>query len=312
MDFIPPPATSSLQPGWDVEARTTHASIFAVSPDVLGFLAARAERTPLSPQDVQTLLALDSDLFYFDGTITSLDLGVRYGVEEHWTGYINLPLLYYSSGFLDSATEGFHESFGFSASGRDLVARDQYQVLIRHGANSFVLLNSQSGVYLGDPMLGVRYSAEFAPDWFAVAEGAVKLPVGEVGAYVSSGGIDYGAQLTLQKQFGRQAVYLSLSDVLLGDADQFPNSFREQVPEASVAYEFGATPHTAIILQSSWSKTAFETTTAVSSDEHLYSLGIRHRRGSFTYDFALTENLHNYDNTLDFALTFGVIWKLGA
>jgi hypothetical protein len=313
MDFMPPPAAASLQPGWDLEARLTHANTYVLSDNVSVHLEARDLEAPLSEQDIQTLLTTTrGDLFYFDGSVNSLDLSTRYVLDEHWTGFFQLPLLDYSGSFLDSVIDGFHDTFGYGTGGRDLVARDEYQVVIRHSGDSLVLLDSPSGVHLGDPVLGVRYTAELAPNWFAAVEGAVKLPVGDVDDYVSSGEADYGVHLTLQKQFGRQALYLSLSNVWLGSADRFPNSFRGAVPEATLAYEFGLTPYTAAILQTSWSKTAFRKgTSPLSADEHLAGLGLRHRRGKIAYDFALMQNFQNYDNTSDVALSFGVTWLLG-
>jgi Protein of unknown function (DUF3187) len=312
MDFMPPPTVASLQPGWEIEARLTHANNFVLSDNAQGFLAARSRQAPLSLHDVNTLLALNGDVLYFDGSVTSLDLGTRYVLDEHWSGFVQLPLLYYSGGFSDEAINEFHNSFGFGASGRDLVARDRYQILIRHSGDSLVLLDSPSGIRIGDPVFGIRYAGELAQDWFVVAEGTVKFPAGEVDDYVSSGAIDYGAQLSLQKQFGRQGAYLSLSNMWLGDAERFPASFRDEVPEVLLAYEFGATTHTSLVLQASWSKTAFKSgTPPLSTDEYLVSLGARHRRGSLAYDVSLTQNLVNYDNTMDVALTFGVSWSVG-
>jgi hypothetical protein len=312
MDFMPPPTVASLQPGWEFEARLTHANNFVLSDNAQGYLAARSRQAPLGQQDVNTLLALNGDVRYFDGSVTSLDLDTRYVLDEHWSGFVQLPLLYYSGGFSDGAINGFHDNFGFGASGRDLVARDRYQILIRHSGDSLVLLDSPSGVRIGDPVLGIRYAGELAQDWFAVAEGAVKLPVGEVDDYVSSGEIDFGAQVSLQKQFGRHAAYLSLSNIWLGAAERFPASFRDEVPEVLFAYEFGATTHTDLVLQASWSKTAFRSgTPPLSTDEYLVGLGARHRRGSLAYDIALTQNLVNYDNTMDVALTFALSWSVG-
>lgn len=151
-------------------------------------------------------------------------------------------------------------------------------------------------------MLGVRFTTEFASQAFAIIEGAVKLPIGDVDGYVSSGAVDYGIQLTLQKQLGRHGVYLSASNQWLGDAERFPNAFRDDAQEASVAYEFGFTRHTAAVVQTSWSKTAFKTgTEPLTTDELLASLGLRHWRGNVAYDFSIIQNYGNYDNTQDVA-----------
>jgi hypothetical protein len=311
MDFMPPPAAARLKPGWNVEARFTHANIYALSANAMAFLQQRDRRAPLSERDVQGLLATPRDIYYFDGSITSLDLVARYVLNKHWTSYVDLPLLYYSGGFSDSAIEGFHNTFRYGTAGRELVAQDQYQVLIRSGDDSLALLDAPPGVQIGDPVLGLRYALEFAPKGFAILEGAVKVPVGDEDNYVSSGALDYGVQLSLQKQLGRHGVYASLSDVQIGEADRFPSGLKDQVTEAMVAYEFGFTPHTTAILQASWSRTVFKQgNIGLSPTEHLASLGVRHRRGNVTYDFALTENFGNYDNTPDIAVTFGASWLL--
>ena len=313
MDFMPPPAAAGLQQGWSVGAQFTHANIYVLDANAEAYLEQRNSRTPLSQQDVQGLLATRRDLYYFDGSVTSLDLSARYMLNKHWAGYVDLPLLYYSGGFSDDIIEDFHHTFGYGTAGRDLVAQDQYQVVIRSGDDSLVLLHAPSGVQVGDPVLGVRYTLEFARDGFAILEGAVKVPIGSVDNYVSSGAVDYGVQLSLQKQFGRHGLYLSLSDVRIGDPDRFPNALKDQVPEATVAYEFGFTPHTAAILQASFSSTAFKQgNIGLSPIEHLASLGVRHHFNNVALDLALTENFGAYDNTPDIGLSFGAIWMLPA
>ncbi len=311
MDFLPPPAAATQQPGWNLDARITHANTYIKSENVKTYLIARGARRALLEQDVQALLAMEGDVLYFDGSVTSLDFTASYVHSRHWTGYVNLPLLHYSGGFLDGAIEDFHDIFGFDSAERDLVANDHYQVLIRHSGDSLVLLQAPSGVHIGDPVLGVRFSTPFARQAFTIIEGAVKIPVGDVDDYVSSGGVDYGIQVTLQKQLGRHGFYVILSNQWLGEADRFPNALRSTVPEMMVAYEFGFTRHTAAILQTSWSKTAFKSGTApLSAGEFLTSLGLRHWRDRVAFDFSITQNYGNYDNTQDVAAALGVTWLL--
>ncbi|MBA2490546.1 MAG: DUF3187 family protein [Gammaproteobacteria bacterium] len=311
MDFMPPPAAAGQRPGWDLDARLTHANSFVKSENVKNYLRARGQPRTLTAQDVQALLATPGDVLYFDGEITALDLTARYVHDRHWTGYVNLPLLFYGGGILDDAIDGFHQAFGFTSAERDLVADNEYQAVIRHSGDTLVLLDAPSGVQVGDPVLGVRFASEFANEAFAIIEGAVKLPVGDADNYVSSGAVDYGLQLTLQKQLGRHGLYLSVAHQWLGEAKRFPNAFRSQASEASVAYEFGFTRHTATVLQTSWSKTAFKTGSGpFATDELLASLGVRHWRGNVAYDFSITRNYGNYENTQDIAATLGVSWLL--
>ncbi len=311
MDFMPPLNAASQRRGWSMDARLTHANTFVKSATVKTYLNARQAHTALTEEDVRALFAMGGDVLYFDGTITSLDLTGSYVYEKQWMGYVNLPLLYYSGGILDGTIDGFHETFGFDSAERDLVASDRYQTIIRHSGDSLVLLDSPSGAQVGDPVVGVRFTNEFADQAFAMIEGAVKIPVGDVDNYVSSGAVDYGIQLTLQKQLGRHGFYLSLSNQWLGDAERFPKAIRDEAPEATVAYEFGFTRHTMAVLQTSWSKTALKGgTDPLSTNEFLASLGLRHWRGTIAYDFSLTENYANYDNTLDIAATLGITWWL--
>jgi|GEM_PF-2155511 len=311
MDFMPPPAAASQRPGWDLDARLTHANSFVKSENVKGYLRTRAEPRMLTETDVEALLAAPGDMLYFDGEITALDLTARYVHDRHWTGYVNLPLLYYSGGILDGAIDGFHQAFGFTSAERELVADNEYQAVIRHSGDTVVLLDAPSGVQVGDPVLGVGFSTEFANEAFAIIEDAVKLPVGDVDNYVSSGAVDYGLQLSLQKQLSRHGLYLSVAHQWLGEAERFPNAFRSQTSEANVAYEFGFTRYTAAVLQTSWSQTAFKTGSGpFATDELLASLGVRHWRGNVAYDFSITQNYGNYENTQDIAATLGVSWLL--
>jgi len=63
-----------------------------------------------------------------DGELGLFDFTGHYRFDEHWGGYVTIPVLIFQGGFLDSTIEGFHNTLGIGNENRDLVERNQFFV----------------------------------------------------------------------------------------------------------------------------------------------------------------------------------------
>jgi len=108
-----------------------------------------------------------------DGETVHVDWGLRYGVASGVEVGINVPLLLTGGGVLDGLIEDWHNAFGLSNGGRELVARNQYHY--QYIRNGVTVLNVQNGTNsLGDVELntGVAVTSALA------VRALVKLPTG--------------------------------------------------------------------------------------------------------------------------------------
>lgn len=101
----------------------------------------------------------------------NLRLALLYGLNENWALKIDLPFLYYSSGFLDNTIDSWHDFFSLPRAQRPLVADNQFQIrYIKDGQTLIDFNTSQSGI--GDIQFALGRNLIQKPDaqlslWFS-------------------------------------------------------------------------------------------------------------------------------------------------
>lgn len=308
LDFLPASATARYPAGWAVEANVSYTNTFVMSNNVANYLEGRGQRLPLGDADFAALRALDDDAFYFDGSISVLNLSWHYGLSDDVALYGVLPVHRYHGGSLDSTIESFHDKAGFSDFGRDLVARDQFQGFFKVGGSETVLAKAPRGTGIADPVLGIRHRGLQLGAWDVVLELAAKLPLGADDPLFSSGHTDVGAQFSLQRQWQDHGVYMSASYVRFGGSKDFIDSVNRNIPSITVAWETRIGRSTSAILQATAARSVFggDTDPELSANQYQVSAGVRHVSGALHYTFAITENLVNFNNTPDIGFHAGV------
>ena len=303
--------------GWALESHLSHANNFALSENVEEFLRAEKERTGrrarLTPEFADRVFEeVDGDLFYFDSAISILSLTAHYFVDERWSVAVTLPIYSYNGGVLDSTIERFHQEFGFSAAGRDLVERRQSLIFQRFGNSTFAG-EPRDDAGLADPVFQVRFAQPLGTGWRLVTEGAVKLPLGERDDFFSSGNPDYGTQLSFQWQGHRNAFYVGGSWVWTGEIEFIPDLDPNDFWTLNGAWELRLDRHTNLVLQGDWGSTLFDgvTDARIADTKSQVSAGVRHGRGRFVYSLAVTENISNFNNSPDIGFHLGLSYALG-
>jgi hypothetical protein len=308
-----PAHTADAAPGtWTFEMQYAYQNTFVLSDNARTFLESRGiGRQPLRSQDAAGILALPGDAYYVDGEFGLADLIVQRRLSDYWSAYLTIPYMHYGKGTFDGTVESFHDTFGFSQQGRDLVARNRFQIVYGIGDVRFAQLDRDTKGGFGDPVLGVRYSLpEPRFGWDAVVEFAAKIAVDGERFLLSTGKSDYGAQVTLQRRLGktgRHAVYLSGSGVYYAGGPEVPGDESQIIPTVIAGYSFGLTPETSLILQGYASRSVIENTTLeeLKEDKFLLSLGIQSRGKNVLWNVAVTENVSNFNNTPDIGVQLG-------
>lgn len=311
LDFLPAHAVTASPGTWALEVNLSYQNTFVVSDNVAAYLEGRpgGGRAPLTGADVDAILALPGDAYLVDLELGLYDLTAHYRFSSHWGGYLTIPVLSFQDGIYDGVIEDFHEEFGFSTANRNLLPRDDFQVVASTAGGDVVALEPP-GDGVGDPVVGVRYSLFSRPDrWNAIFEAAGKFPWRDDEPFLSSGRADGGLQVSLQRFFGRNALYLSASGVYMGGSETLATpDLEDWIPTVVAGWEFGITRQTNGIVQLYASPSVIQDSTVeeLTEKKYLLTLGLQSERGGWFYRLALTENLANFENTPDIGATLSV------
>jgi hypothetical protein len=315
LDMLPARTADAKVGTWTFEVQYAYQNTFILSDNVRTYLESRnIGRQPLRPEDAQAIIDLPGEAYYIDGEVGLADLIVQRRISEYWTAYASVPYIRYGKGVLDSTVESFHDMIGFSQQGRDLVARNQFQLVYAVGDINFSQLDRSTRGGFGDPVFGIRYSLPQPRfGWDIVAEAAAKIAVDGERTLLSTGKSDYGAQLTLQRRLGatgRHAVYLSGSAVYYAGGPEIPGDGSQVIPTLIAGYSFGMTRNTSLILQGYASRSVVQSSTIdeLTDDKFQLSAGVQARGRNILWSFAITENISNFENTPDIGAQIGLAY----
>jgi hypothetical protein len=312
LDMRPAHAVA-IEPGsWALETEIGYQNTWALSPEVERYLVSLEPtgRRRIGPAEVQAIVDLPGENYLLDIETALFDMTFHYKLSRNWTAYAIASAITYQGGFLDSAIEGFHDTFGFSSFGRPAVARDQATLVYDLKGARVVLLEKPTDGGLTDPTIGVRYTG-FQPlqNWRLSLEGAAKIPVAGRRLLLSTGRADYGVQASLQRPGNNHAIYVDLAAVYYAGSSAPAPQDSQVVPTLVVGYEYRLTANTNVNLQAYVSQSVYSSEQTdldeLTGMKYQYSLGIRHRRDNLIFTFGFTENVQNVNNTPDVGLQIG-------
>ena len=311
LDFLPAHAVAAGPGTWALELNLSYQNTYVLSDNVATFLRERGggRRYRLTAADVAEIRSWEEDAYLADLELGLLDLTFHYRVDDNWGIYATVPVVQLDGGFLDATIEGFHDGVGLSTANRELSPRDTFQGVFDIGGQGGAVLSSPFGTAVMDPVLGLRYTLPgFFRRWNMVIEGAAKLAVQEEQLLRSSGASDFGVQVSLQRFFRSQAVYLSLSGVSVGGVADLPDVDPSIVPTVVVGYERRLNRHVNAVVQLYASESTVQDTTIPELSENKYqaTLGVQGERRGWVWRFAVTENLQNFNNTPDVGVTLSL------
>lgn len=306
-----PTYAGSLAPGsWAMEAELAYQNTWALSPEVEHYLVALPGRRTLGPAEYQAMLDLPGDNYLVDQELAQLDVALHYQFTPEWGAYLILSGAAYGGGFLDSAIEGFHDTFGFSSFGRHAVSRNDTNILLDLKSEQYASPGTPTSGGLLDPTIGVRYSGVAMPDkWKLILEAAAKLPLGGRRTILSTGRTDVGLQAALQRFSKSHAFYVNAAAVYYAGNGGLMPSDAQVIPTLVLGYERRLTQRTNAILQGYISPSVYDRNETdlyeLLATKYQLSLGFFHRRGKHAFRFAITENLQNLNNTPDIGFQLG-------
>ncbi len=316
LDMRPAHAVSIDTGRWAIETEIGYQNTWALSREVERYLIGRESvgRHRLTREDAAAIRALPGENYLLDIEQSVFDATIHYKFAEYWAAYTTVSVLSFHGGFMDSAIEKFHDTFGFSTFGRPAVARDD--------TNFIYDLNGAQAEYLGelpaegglmDPVFGLRYAGfSLSPRWRLTLEAAAKIPFQGRRTLVSSGRTDFGVQASLQRLGYRHAFHLSTAAVYYAGVRVPAEQDEQLIPTLIVGYEFRLTERTNLNAQAYVSKSVYShnqtSLNELTSTKFQYSLGVRHRIDRVLVTFGFNENLQNVNNTPDVGFQLGLAY----
>ncbi|HET9679703.1 MAG TPA: hypothetical protein VFP95_03960, partial [Gammaproteobacteria bacterium] len=74
LDPLPDHSINGTQRGWALEMHLSTSNTFVASKNVRRYLAQRGVRAALGSDDVQAIMSYPGDVYYFDGSISLLNI----------------------------------------------------------------------------------------------------------------------------------------------------------------------------------------------------------------------------------------------
>jgi hypothetical protein len=254
--------------------------------------------------------------YYVDGETLRATLEGAVGVGTRCELGLTLPLVWHTTGFMDSPIERWHSFWGFGDGGRPDFARDQYVVGYDDRGHTVFLGDPPGGVRPGDLVLSARVAllrtAGGAAALSATAE--VKAPTGDPDRFDGSGSWDEGIGLLAGWRLGRSSLHFGAQASWLGswtidDAPAVGHRFA-----LFGGYAFGFSPRLSFVGQILSGHGPFPGRDGGDLGDPTIEIafGLRHAgSGKNVFDWALLENLTSRLNTPDFGLYLGWARRIG-
>jgi hypothetical protein len=164
----------------------------------------------------------NNEEIYLDYEAYRFNFSYQYGLNDKWNLKLDVPLIYQSGGFFDSAIDSWHEFWGLPRANRPLVEHNQYDIQYAYQSQTLVDLN-ESSTTLGDIQLAIARSLIENSSTTMSLWASVKLPTGNEDKLTSNGATDLSAWLALNQQLSKDwVVNLNTGAVVLG-TDNYKN-----------------------------------------------------------------------------------------
>lgn len=150
-----------------------------------------------------------------DAELAEFSLRLREAVGPVEVG-VELPVVFFSGGFMDGFLNSYHEAFGFEDYGRSNRPDNQFLYEVRRNG-SLIIQGSDGSPAIGDLRLSAKY-ALLRVDPVVSARVDVELPTGDAKKGFGSGGLDAGVALLADKKISETfRAYLNVGAVFPGD-----------------------------------------------------------------------------------------------
>lgn len=239
-----------------------------------------------------------------DMEITEFNLRFKKNIRDFIELGIELPILSFSSGFMDGFLNTYHDAFGFPDYGRSKRPDNKFLYEVRR--NGKLVVKSKNGhIGIGDIRLSFKKPLLNRDPAISI-KGNIELPTGDAKTGYGNGSIDAGIAVLMDKKLSECfKSYLNIGAVFPGNLRGHEEINLREFFYGGAAIEASFWKNISLISQVFIQGSPFPKTDISSVDRLavLLSLGGRYSSGNNNFEFSLTED-PNTSGAPDFTLNF--------
>jgi hypothetical protein len=239
-----------------------------------------------------------------DMEITELNLRFRKIIRDFIELGIELPILSFSSGFMDAFLNSYHDAFGFPDYGRSTRPDNTFLYEVRR--NGDLIVKGRNGhIGIGDIRLTFKKPLLTSDPAISI-KGDIELPTGDAKTGYGNGSIDAGIAVLMDKQLGEYfKSYLNIGAVFPGNLRGHEEINLREFIYGGTAIEASFWKNISLIGQVFIQGSPLPKTDISSVDRLavLLSLGGRYSSANNSFEISLTED-PNTSGAPDFTLNF--------
>jgi len=297
-----------------VSLNYSHSNTFAQSAGVLNNLSDSHNRIDLTSDFTRQIEGSDrnSNRFLFDSGIGRTTINFKYGLSDRFTLELDIPVMAYQGGFLDTPIEMIHKFAGFPYASRSMLNTNTSQMLFfGQQKNLIYSADDLEGPGLGDIVLMAKTQIYISQiHGFAISSRiALKLPTGDYKYLRGSGSIDYGIDLSATKKLGNSFISTNFSGIIPGKWKLMPDVQINPSYSWILSYEYLWGNRLSFILQNQVlsSYLGEEIHPEISKTTFEWTAGFKYDIGNgFRFSLSITENYIHHNNTVDFGFNVGL------
>ncbi len=226
-----------------------------------------------------------------DMEVTDLDFRLKKVLANRFEIGLDLPVLVFSSGFMDNFLDTYHKTFGFPDYGRSTRPANEFLYEVRR--NGVPVVGGKDGrIGLGDIRVTTKMQVlQGDPSVSILAD--MELPTGDASRGFGNGSLDGGLALLVDKRLGEKFLsYWNIGVVFPGKLKAMETVNMKTYPYAAAALEAALWKHLSLNGQVYFQNSPFPKTGIPTVDRiaALLSLGARYSRGRDNYELSITED----------------------
>lgn len=302
-----PIAIAPQKPGtWNFDLGFSQANNFITSGSVQSLLARRGlKKQPLTESELQQLANSNRISYLFDTDISQIDLRMKYQLNDNFYFYSEVNYFNFNKLHLDGLVDNFHSFFGLTDNSRQFLPDNQSFFFLSLGSDNRIF-KEQNFHSFGNVIFGTGFKQQYK-NWNLATEIAYKINSGRRNTLFQGMDNVLGTTVAIYKSEPDHVIYYGINYERINDVGILASIKNSAVIHVTGSYEQMWTEHLSWIVQGAVTNSSFRNNigSQLSQAHYWASLGLRLYKPSGSWEFALTENIKNFENSADISFHLG-------